>query len=71
MYAIDHEYQTLIHHGTCTNVPQSTSALPVPFEWVFRAKKIDEEGNYLLFKGRYTLRGDLQEPGIDYDPDSL
>ena len=44
---------------------------PVPFTWVFKSKQIDSEGKKFLEKARCCLRGDLQKPYIDFNPEAL
>lgn len=44
---------------------------PVPFTWVFRLKAINKEGTSFLHKARCCVRGDLQDPRFDYDPEGL
>lgn len=40
-------------------------------KWIFKKRPLDDDGTTFLCKARCVARGDLQEPFIDYDPDSL
>lgn len=43
----------------------------MPFKWTFRAKQIDDLSKEFLFKARCVLRGDIQEEGVDLNPEEL
>lgn len=44
---------------------------PVPYKWTFRAKQLDEGGTKFLYKALCVLRGDIQEPFEDFDPENI
>ena len=69
--SIDREYNAHIRNKTWTYVKITPDMKPVPFKWAFRAKSINAARMKYLYKARCNLRGDLQEEGIDFDPDAL
>lgn len=69
--AIDCEY---LAPNTCQVwecVPKAEEVEPFPFTWVFRLKLLDEKGLQLFHKARCCIRGDLQDPRLDFDPEGL
>ena len=60
--AAQEEIDALEKHGTWEEVPISSArGRIVPGVWVFRRKRTPD-GEIKKYKGRYTLRGDLQDP---------
>lgn len=43
----------------------------IPFKWNFHAEQADDSGKYFLFKARWVLHGDLQEPCESLTPENL
>lgn len=43
----------------------------LPTKWVFRLNPLDQKVTRFLHKARCVAGGDIQEPGVDFDPDSL
>lgn len=68
--AIDREYKALRDRNTWRYVNRSADMNPFPFTWVFRLKPLDIEGLEFLHKARCCIRGDKQQPHIDFDPHS-
>ena len=69
--AIDREYNAHIRNNTWKYVKLTPDMKPVPFKWAFRAKAVNADRMMYLYKARCNLRGDLQEAGVDFDPDAL
>jgi len=44
---------------------------PVSFKWIVRVKKLNETGKDHLCKARCVLRGDLQKPYLNFEPEAL
>ena len=69
--AIDREYCALRNRETWEYVPATQAPKPLPFTWVFRLKPMDTDGKSFLHKARCCVPGDLQFPGLDFDPNSV
>lgn len=69
--AIDRDFEALKRRRTWSYIKCTGDMQPVPFKWTYRAKKLDEKGEEFLFKARCVLRGDLQVPYEDFEPDKL
>ena len=69
LIAAKEEIDALVKHGTWVEVPiESARGRIVPGTWVFRRKRTPD-GEIKKYKGRYTLRGDLQDDmGDTYAP---
>lgn len=69
--AIDREYIALRNRQTWDFVPRDAPMHVLPFTWVFRLKPMDMFGIKFLHRARCFIRGGMQMPGIDFDPESL
>lgn len=69
--AIDREFDALIRRRTWILVPRARSMNVIRHKWVFRKKVIDAEGRQFLCKARCVARGDQQEAGLDFNPETL
>lgn len=69
--AVDREYDALVRSGAWKYVKRTNNMRPVPFKWTFRAKTARRHRRQLHYKARCVLRGDLQEPYEDFDPENL
>ena len=73
--AIDRELQGLVRQGTWRYVEREPGMNPIPITWNFRLKPLDKSGTKHstkhLHKARCVVRGDLQRPGVDFNPENL
>jgi len=69
--AIDREYYALVARNVWRYLPRTNNMNPLPYTWVFRIKPLDTFGRECLHKARCCVRGDLQDPAVDFDPSSL
>lgn len=51
-------------------VPREADMNVVPHTWVFRIKELNADGSDALHKARCVIRGDKQQPGVDFVPES-
>lgn len=69
--AIDREYSALRRRKTWDYVLRAPGMQIIPFTWVFRLKPLDNQNKSCLHRARCCARGDMQTPGVDFDPDGL
>lgn len=69
--AIYREYRALKRRNTWTYVKRIDGMIFLPFTWTFRLKPMDTEVISSLNKSRCIVRGDLQNPEINYNPHGL
>lgn len=69
--AIDREYNALRSRHTWSYVTRTPDLNVIPYTWVFRLKPLDNSGCSFLHKARCCIRGDFQNPGIDFDPSNI
>jgi hypothetical protein len=67
--AMQKEWGAAMAMGTCeeTALPEGRKAIPLVWRFTYKGK-----GEFLeKYKARICVRGDLQKPGIDYDPENI
>lgn len=69
--AIDKEFNALVQRGTWTYVKRRQELHVIKHLWTFRLKLLDKHGYKYKCKARCVARGDEQEAGIDFQPESL
>eukprot|EP00178_Gracilaria_changii_P007659 TRINITY_DN2408_c0_g1_i1.p1 TRINITY_DN2408_c0_g1~~TRINITY_DN2408_c0_g1_i1.p1 ORF type:complete len:739 (-),score=46.72 TRINITY_DN2408_c0_g1_i1:861-3077(-) len=69
--AIDREYNALVERKTWILVDRKPGMRPLPFLWTFLAKHLSSEPPRILPKARCVVRGDMQRPYLDFDPDNV
>lgn len=69
--AIDREYLAFTKRNTWTCVARTPDIFIIPHTWVFRFKPLDPKENTLLHKARCVVRGDMQNLGLDLNPEEL
>lgn len=69
--AIDMERDALKKQKTWTYIKKSPKIQPAPFKWTFRAIQVDDSQRGFFFKDRCVLRGYLQQPYQDFDPENV
>jgi hypothetical protein len=59
------EFNALMHNGTWSLIPCTSTMNLVGCKWVFKIKR-KPDGNVDRYKARLVAKGFYQQPGIDY-----